>query len=117
MCEPLPYRIYKFPRFYPRPDLETLEFTPKKSGRLRIAAAWECTRSLMPSINIYEEKTYKVSMHCTSCAMVIESDLEDTGVKAVCSYAKQTLEVEFDDTRVGEHMIHNIVIKAGYTIL
>ncbi len=65
-----------------------------------------------------KKKTYKVSgMHCTSCAMVIESDLEDTGVKAVCSYAKQTLEVEFDDTRVGEHMIHNIVIKAGYTIL
>ncbi|HBL52060.1 MAG: hypothetical protein A3D24_00335 [Candidatus Blackburnbacteria bacterium RIFCSPHIGHO2_02_FULL_39_13] len=33
-------------------------------------------------------------MHCPSCAILIESDLEDAGVKVSCSYAKQLLEVE-----------------------
>lgn len=48
--------------------------------------------------------------------MVIESDLEDAGVTAVCSYARQTLDVEFDDVQVGEQTIKEVVVKAGYTI-
>ena len=40
------------------------------------------------------KKTYNIKgMHCTSCALMIESDLEDAGVRARVSYAKQTLEV------------------------
>lgn len=62
------------------------------------------------------KKTYKVEgMHCASCAMVIESDLEDIGVAASCSYAKQTLEVE-DTNTVSESKIHEIVKKSGYTL-
>ncbi|KKQ48281.1 MAG: hypothetical protein US68_C0038G0002 [Candidatus Shapirobacteria bacterium GW2011_GWE1_38_10] len=49
-------------------------------------------------------KTYKVEgMHCASCA----------GVKAKCSYAKGTLDVE------GEHdskKIVEVVNKSGYSI-
>lgn len=63
------------------------------------------------------KKTYKIGgMHCTSCALMIESDLEDTGVKARCNYAKQTLEVEFDEKKIGEKKISEVVAAAGYTI-
>ncbi len=64
------------------------------------------------------KKTYKVNgMHCTSCALMIESDLEDAGVKAHCNYAKQTLEVEFDKKKITEKQMSEIVAKAGYQIV
>jgi copper chaperone CopZ len=64
------------------------------------------------------KKTYKVEgMHCTSCALLIESDLEDAGVTAVCNYARQTLTVEFDEKKVGEKTIKDVVAKAGYQIV
>jgi len=47
---------------------------------------------------------------------MIESDLEDAGVKARCNYAKQTLEVEFDENKISEKTIVDIVVKAGYNI-
>jgi len=63
------------------------------------------------------KKIYKVKgMHCTSCAMVIESDLEDVGVKSKCSYAKQTLEAEFDEKKVSEKKIADVVNNAGYSL-
>lgn len=42
------------------------------------------------------KKIYKLSgLHCTSCSMVIEGELEDQlGVKAECSYARQVVEIE-----------------------
>ena len=63
------------------------------------------------------KKTFKVDgMHCTSCALMIESDLEDIGVKSSCSYAKQTLSVEFDEKKIAEKTIIDAVAKAGYKI-
>lgn len=63
------------------------------------------------------KKIYKVhGMHCTSCATVIESDLEDTGVKARCNYARETLEIEFDPQKVSESAIKNTVVAAGYQL-
>jgi copper chaperone CopZ len=63
------------------------------------------------------KKIYKIEgMHCTSCALVIESDLEDAGVKARCSYAKQTLEAEFDEKKISEKSIAEVVKNAGYTL-
>jgi copper chaperone len=63
-------------------------------------------------------KTYKVDgMHCTSCALMIESDLEDVGVKATCNYPKQTLTVEYDEGNVSEKDIENTVKNSGYRIL
>ena len=47
---------------------------------------------------------------------MIESDLEDVGVKAQCNYAKQTLDVEFDEMKCSEKKIIDIVLKAGYKI-
>jgi len=63
-------------------------------------------------------KTFIVQgMHCTSCAFMIESDLEDEGVKAHCNYAKQTLEVEFDEKKISEKTIREVVLQAGYQIV
>lgn len=63
-------------------------------------------------------KIFKVKgMHCTSCALLIESDLEDAGVKARCNYVTQTLSVEFDEKTIGEKKITDVVAKAGYQIV
>jgi Cu+-exporting ATPase len=65
-----------------------------------------------------KKKTFDVKgMHCASCAMVITGELEDVGVKASCSYVKQTLEVEFDEKAVSEEKIASVVSQAGYSII
>ncbi len=65
-----------------------------------------------------KKKIFKIKgMHCTNCALMIESDLEDAGVKACCNYAKQTLEVEFDEKKLGADTIERIVIASGYKIM
>lgn len=56
-------------------------------------------------------------MHCSSCAMLIEGDLEDVGVNARCSWAKQTLDVEFDPQKTSEETIKSVVAKAGYSVV
>lgn len=48
--------------------------------------------------------------------MIIESDLEDAGVKASCSYAKETLEVEFDEQKLREEKIFDVVKSSGYNL-
>ena len=64
------------------------------------------------------KKTFKIKgMHCTSCAMVIESDLEDAGVKARCNYASEFLDVEFDDAKVSVDKIHSVVKQSGYELV
>ncbi|MDP1721920.1 MAG: heavy-metal-associated domain-containing protein [Candidatus Gottesmanbacteria bacterium] len=63
------------------------------------------------------KKSYNViGMHCTSCPLIIESDLEDIGVKSSCSYARQTLDVEFDDSRIAEGKISDVVRSSGYEL-
>lgn len=62
--------------------------------------------------------TFKiVDMHCTSCSITIDGDLEDVGgvKKANTSYAKALTEVEFDPNKIGEKDILKIIKKAGYT--
>jgi copper chaperone CopZ len=64
-----------------------------------------------------KKKLYKIDgMHCASCALMIESDLEDAGLKATCSYAKEQLEVEYDDQPVKEDIVADVLKKAGYSI-
>ena len=65
------------------------------------------------------KKKFKIEgMHCTSCAMNIDGELEDTdGV--VCSntsYAKQETEVEYDEKKLSEKKIIEIVEKIGYSV-
>ncbi|HEX8932585.1 MAG TPA: heavy-metal-associated domain-containing protein [Patescibacteria group bacterium] len=58
-----------------------------------------------------------VDMHCTSCAMSIDGDLEDTGkVKSArTNYAKAITEVEFDEAQISEEEIIATIKKTGYT--
>ncbi len=55
-------------------------------------------------------------MHCTSCAMNIDFDLEDLeGIKsAKTSYAKQESEVEFYEGKVRLEKIIETIKKTGY---
>lgn len=56
-------------------------------------------------------------MHCTGCAMLIDGVLEELqGVKSAnTSYARQIVEVEYDESSVSEEAILNAVKDAGYT--
>lgn len=65
------------------------------------------------------KKEYKVvGMDCTSCAMMIEAELEDAGVKnAKCSFADEKLEVEFEESEIEESEIIEVVKKTGYSLL
>lgn len=46
--------------------------------------------------------------------MVIEGELEDIGANASCSYARETVEVDFDENKLTESAIKNTIRKAGY---
>ena len=55
-------------------------------------------------------------MHCSSCAMNIDFDLEDLeGITSVkTSYAKQETEVEFDPEKLPLEEILKQIQKTGY---
>jgi len=57
-------------------------------------------------------------MHCTSCVMLIEGDLEDCeGVKcANCNYAKGECTIETDE-KIDLETIKNIIKNDGYSVL
>jgi copper chaperone CopZ len=60
------------------------------------------------------KKVYKIKgFDCASCASLLELDLEDAGIKAKCSYPKESLEIE------GNHdkkKVFEVLKKSGYTI-
>ena len=63
------------------------------------------------------KKAYKIlGMHCPSCPLVIESDLEDAGVNASCNYARGTLDVEYDESLVSDEKIIEVVRASGYQL-
>lgn len=55
-------------------------------------------------------------MHCASCAMNIDGELEDTGkiISVSTNYAKAETVVEFDPTLISEEEIIGIIKKVGY---
>lgn len=63
------------------------------------------------------KKKFKIEgMHCTSCAMTIDMDLEDLdGVtKAQTSYAKSECEIEFDPAKLEMDIVIETIKKSGY---
>ena len=56
-------------------------------------------------------------MHCSSCAMNIDFDLEDlNGVKsAKTNFAKSQSEVEFEEDKISEEKIIEQIKKTGYS--
>lgn len=64
-----------------------------------------------------QKKKFKISgMHCTSCSLSIDWELEETeGVKKVStSYAKQQTEVTYDSNVITPRKIVAIIKKKGY---
>lgn len=63
-----------------------------------------------------KQKLKITGMHCTSCAMSIDGELEDTdGVKAAnTSYAKSITEVEFDPDKLTLEKVISTIKTAGY---
>ena len=55
-------------------------------------------------------------MHCSSCAMTIDFDLEDRPgvVRSITSYAKQETVVEFNEGEISEEEIVTQIQKTGY---
>lgn len=55
-------------------------------------------------------------MHCPSCAMMIEEELEEfDGVEKVsASYSRQRADVSFDDAHVGVAAILETIGELGY---
>lgn len=65
-------------------------------------------------------KKFKITnMHCASCAMSIDMELEDMdGVNsAITSFAKSVTEVEFDSDKVQNEVIIETIRKIGYSAL
>lgn len=63
-------------------------------------------------------KKFKITgMHCNSCAVTIDMDLEDLeGVKSSnTSYAKEETEVEFDADKVTDNLVIETIKKTGYS--
>lgn len=62
------------------------------------------------------DKTFTIEgMHCTSCAMLIEGELEDIGVQAKVNYPKQSVKVTFDENKCSVEDIKAAIRKAGYS--
>ncbi|TSC89979.1 MAG: Uncharacterized protein G01um10145_410 [Microgenomates group bacterium Gr01-1014_5] len=59
-------------------------------------------------------KTFSIKgMHCSSCASLIELELEDVGIKASCSYPKQALEV---DENIDKEELKKVIQPLGYDV-
>ncbi len=64
------------------------------------------------------KKTLKLNgLHCSSCAMLIEGELEDIGVQAACSWAKQVVHVEYEEGSLEDRDIKDAVVRAGYSVV
>ena len=64
------------------------------------------------------KKKFKITdMHCSSCVLTIDMNLEDLdGVKQCrTSYAKAEMEIEFDPEKVDEERMIEAVKNSGYT--
>ncbi|MCB9453338.1 MAG: heavy-metal-associated domain-containing protein [Anaerolineaceae bacterium] len=64
------------------------------------------------------KKRFQVEgMHCVGCAMTVDGAIEDVpGVKsASTNYARQFVDVEYDEQKADEAQIMNAVKAAGYT--
>jgi len=58
-------------------------------------------------------------MHCSSCAMTIDFDLEDIdGVKSSkTSYARQECSIEFEEGKITIDQLVETVKKTGYSAI
>lgn len=69
-------------------------------------------------MKIVKKKLKIDGMHCTSCSMSIDFDLEDTeGVKSVkTSYASQECAIEFDEDKLSLQQVIEVIQRTGYQV-
>jgi sulfite exporter TauE/SafE/copper chaperone CopZ len=61
------------------------------------------------------KKTFSIKgMHCNSCAQLIERSLNDKVNSVKVSYAKESAEIDFDENKISEKEIQNLIGKEGY---
>lgn len=53
-------------------------------------------------------------MHCASCSKLIEIELKDKVKNISVNYETGNAIIEFDNNKISEDEIKNIIIKAGY---
>ena len=64
------------------------------------------------------KKVFKLSgMHCTSCSLIIEGELEDRGVVARADYRKQEVTAEYDPGQISEKQIKTMIEEQGYRVV
>ena len=58
-------------------------------------------------------------MHCASCSLRIDGDLEEVqGIKSAnTNFAKGESSVEFDESQVSVEKINEVIKNAGYTVV
>jgi Cu+-exporting ATPase len=67
-----------------------------------------------------KKTTLKVKgMHCKSCEMLIEDSLKEiVGVaSAKLDHKKSTAAIEYDETKVNENKIKEMIKKEGYEVI
>ncbi|MDO8622943.1 MAG: sulfite exporter TauE/SafE family protein [archaeon] len=61
------------------------------------------------------KKIFRIKgMHCNSCAMLIEEKLKDKVNHISVSYSKSQAEIDFDENKISEKEIKEIIKKCGY---
>ena len=61
------------------------------------------------------KKIFKIEgMHCESCAKLIEMELKDSVKNISVNYKTGDAVIEFDNNKINEDKIKNIITKAGY---
>ncbi len=58
-------------------------------------------------------------MHCTSCSMNIDGELEDTPgvIRAETSYAQSRTQVQYDSDQVTPEELKAVIAKLGYEVV
>lgn len=66
---------------------------------------------------VVKKKLNIEGMHCTSCSMNIDFDLEDINgvITAKTSYASQVCEIEFDEEKLSLSQIIEVIKETGYS--
>jgi len=63
------------------------------------------------------KKVFKIKgMHCNSCSMLIEKELENKVNKIKVSYSNEEAEIDFDEDKISEQEIKEAIKKLGYEI-
>lgn len=65
-----------------------------------------------------KKSVFKISgMHCNTCSLNIDWELEETeGIKEVStSYAKQETKITYDDELISSEKIIEVIQKTGYS--